>query len=77
MFDRVMFEKICGLTCTYDELKCFNSKIDEKEFDVDNSFEKYYSLDVILKCMDHTERNIKLRILPGRQGNTCKDLRGA
>lgn len=51
MFDRIMFEKICGVTCTYDELKCFNSKIDEKEFDVDNSFEKYYSLDVILNCI--------------------------
>lgn len=51
MFDKAIFEKICGLTCTYDELKYFNSKIDEKEFDVDNSFEKYYSLDVILKCI--------------------------
>ena len=51
MFDRVMFEKICGLTCTLEELKKFNSRIDEKEFDIDNSFEKYYSLDVILKCI--------------------------
>ena len=48
MFDRAMFEKICGVACTLEELKCFNSKIDEKEFDIDNSFEKYYSLDVIL-----------------------------
>ena len=51
MFDKMMFEKICGVTCTLNELKCFNSKIDEKEFDVDNSFEKYYSFDVILKCI--------------------------
>ena len=51
MFDKASFEKICSLTCTYDELKRFNSKIDEKELDVDNSFEKYYSLDVILKCI--------------------------
>ena len=51
MFDRAMFEKICGVACTLEELKCFNSKIDEKEFDIDNSFGKYYSLDVILKCI--------------------------
>ena len=52
MFDKALFEKICHVTCTWDELKRFNSKIDEKEFDVDNCFEKYYSLDPILKCID-------------------------
>ena len=51
MFDKVLFEKICNITCTLDELKGFNSKIYEKEFDVHNCFEKYYSLDVILKCI--------------------------
>ena len=51
MFDRIMLEKICGVTCTLEELKSFNYKIDEKEFDIDNPFEKYYSLDVILKCI--------------------------
>lgn len=51
MFDKAMFEKICSITCTWDELKRFNSKIDEKEFDVNNCFEKYYSLDPILKCI--------------------------
>ena len=52
MFDKEMFEKICHVTCSWDELKRFNSKIDEKEFDVNNCFEKYYSLDPILKCID-------------------------
>ena len=52
MFDKALFEKICHVTCTWDELKRFNSKIDEKEFDIDNCFEKYYSLDPILKCID-------------------------
>ena len=52
MFHKEMFEKICHVTCSWDELKRFNSKIDEKEFDVNNCFEKYYSLDPILKCID-------------------------
>ena len=51
MFDKIMFEKICNLTCSFDELKRFGSKIDEKEFDVDNCFEKYYSLETILKSI--------------------------
>jgi hypothetical protein len=59
MFDKIMFEKICKLSCTFDELKRFNSKIDEKEFDVDNCFEKYYSLDTILKCIQlHKDKRI-------------------
>ena len=51
MFDKVTFEKICNVTCTLDELKCFCSGIAKKEFDVENCFEKYYSLDAILKCI--------------------------
>ena len=50
MFDKEMFEKVCNVTCTLDELKRFNSKINEKEFDVGNCFEKYYSIDTVLKC---------------------------
>ena len=52
MFDKELFEKICNVNCTLDELTRFNTKINEKEFDVDNCFEKYYSLDPILKCID-------------------------
>ena len=51
MFDKAMLEKICSLKCTCDELKRFNSKIEKREFDVDNCFEKYYSLGSILKCI--------------------------
>ena len=51
MFDKALFEKICNVTCTFVELKRFNSKIDEKAFDTDNCFRKYYSLDSILKCI--------------------------
>ena len=59
MFDKIMFEKICKLTCTLDELKHFNSKINEKEFDAENCFEKYYSLDTILKCIKlHKDKRI-------------------
>ena len=46
-----MFEKICNATCTFDELTRFVSKINEKEFDVENCFEKYYSLYSILRCI--------------------------
>lgn len=52
MFDRILFEKICNVTCTWDELKRFNSKIDEKDFDIDDCFKKYYSINSILKCIE-------------------------
>lgn len=64
MFDKIMFEKICNLTCSFDELKRFNSKIDEKEFDTDNCFEKYYSLETILKCIQlHKDKRISEKYL--------------
>ena len=52
MFDKELFYKIQGVTCTFEELKTFVSKIDEKEFDLDNAFEKYYSLACILHAID-------------------------
>ncbi len=51
MFDKNMFEKICKLKCSIDELKSFNKSISRKEFDLDNPFEKYYALDTILNCI--------------------------
>ena len=64
MFDKIMFEKIFNLTCSFDELKHFNFKIDEKEFDVDNCFEKYYSLETILKCIQlHKDKRISGKYL--------------
>ena len=64
MFDKITFGKICNLTCSFDELKRFNSKIDEKEFDVDNCFEKYYSLETILKSIKlHKDKRISGKYL--------------
>ena len=51
MFDKNLFEKICNLSCSLKELKCFCSRIDKKEFDTDNAFSKYYSLDTVLRCI--------------------------
>ena len=51
MFDKQMYEKICAVTCTVEELDGFVCGINEKEFDLDNAFEKYYSLNVILHAI--------------------------
>ena len=51
MFDKVMFGKICGISCTLKELKGFASKMPKMEFDVEDCFEKYYSLDTILRAI--------------------------
>jgi hypothetical protein len=51
MFDNELYEKICTISCTFDELNEFNTRINEKEFDTDNAFEKYYRLETILKCI--------------------------
>ena len=52
MFDKNLFEKICKVTCTLDELKAFNHKINKKEFDLENPFAKYYNLNSILHCIN-------------------------
>ena len=48
MYDKKLFEKICNATCTFEELESFVIKIDKKEFDLDNPFEKYYDVEKIL-----------------------------
>lgn len=48
MFDKELFNKICTVTCSFEELANFVTNIDEKEFDLDDAFEKYYSLERIL-----------------------------
>lgn len=48
MFDKELFNKICTATCSFEELENFVVKIDKKEFDLDNAFAKYYSLERIL-----------------------------
>lgn len=52
MFDKNLFEKICKVTCTLDELEAFNREINKKEFDLENPFAKYYNLNSILHCIN-------------------------
>lgn len=52
MFNQELFNNICAGVCTFEELKSFVTKIDEKEFDLNNAFEKYYSLERILCVID-------------------------
>lgn len=56
MFDKELFDKICNVTCTFDELKNFTVKISEQQFDLDNAFEKYYSLDRILLAIEKYQK---------------------
>ena len=64
MFDEKMFEKICTVTCTFEELKDFAGGMDKKEFDLDNAFEKYYSLNIILYAIQqYKDKKITDRFL--------------
>ena len=58
MFDQELFEKICKVSCTCEELKEFSCDINETEFDLDNPFTKYYSLDSILQCINLYEKGV-------------------
>ena len=51
MFDKKIYEKIYTVSCTFEELRNFLSGIDKKELDLDNAFQKYYSLDCILSAI--------------------------
>ena len=51
MFDQELFEKIVSLKCTEKELKAFCIDIDQKEFDTEYAFAKYYRFDYILHCI--------------------------
>lgn len=48
MYNANLIQKICNSRCSLDELESFCSELDKKEFDLDNSFQKYYSLNAIL-----------------------------
>lgn len=50
MFDKELFEKICNVTCSQDELVGFN--LSESEFDLNNPFEKYYDVKKILLAIE-------------------------
>ena len=51
MFDKNMYKKIHTVSCTLEELKNFVSGIDKKELDLNNAFQKYYSLECILSAI--------------------------
>ena len=52
MFDKTMYEKIFTVTCTLEELENFVSCKTKKEFDLDNAFQKYYSLERIFSAIE-------------------------
>ncbi|MDE5910950.1 MAG: hypothetical protein K2H24_01310, partial [Clostridia bacterium] len=56
MYNKILFEKICNVECSFEELKQFNGKIDEQEYDLDNPFEKYYNVDRIVLAIEKYKR---------------------
>ena len=55
MYNKKLFEKICNLTCSFEELRSFVIKIDKKKFDLDNPFEKYFDVQKILFAIKRYE----------------------
>lgn len=47
MYNKKLFEKICSVTCSFEELESFVSPTDKNEFDLEKPFEKYYRLERI------------------------------
>lgn len=56
MYNKKLFEKICNVTCSFEELESFVIKIDKKKFDLDSPFEKYYDLKKILFAIQRYEK---------------------
>ena len=52
MYNKELFERICAVECFEKELEDFNKSIDKQKYDLDNPFDKYYSLDSILKALE-------------------------
>ncbi len=52
MFEKKLFEKICEAECSIKELEDFVRNIDEKDFDLDCTFEKYYDLNRIIAVIE-------------------------
>ena len=51
MYNKELFEKICSVSCSFEELESFVSGIDKREFDLDSPFEKYYNVDKIISAI--------------------------
>ena len=52
MFNKSLFDRICNVTCSFDELQDFVADINKKEFDLDNAFKKYYDVNKILLAIE-------------------------
>ena len=56
MVDKELFERIADASCSIGELADFCADLDEREFDRDDSFRKYYRLERILSAIEKCER---------------------
>ena len=56
MVDKKLLERIADATCEKAELADFCANIDEREYDLDGSFGKYYRLGRILHTIERFER---------------------
>lgn len=52
MYDKVMYEKIMKVECTYEEIMNFSCHISTTELDKENAFEKYYELSKLLLAIE-------------------------
>ncbi len=52
MFSKQLFERICNLEVTYEELESFNKNIREQEFDLEQPFEKYYRVEQFINAIE-------------------------
>ena len=52
MYNKNLMERVCKAECYDKELEAFCSCLEEHEYDVHNSFDKYYSLENILKTIE-------------------------
>lgn len=58
MFNNENFVKICNMNCTLEELEKFNMDIDNIEYDYDNSFQKYYDVNLILSAVEKYQNGV-------------------
>ena len=51
MYNKELIERICKAECHYKELEFFCSCLEEHEYDIENSFDKYYSIENIFNAI--------------------------
>ena len=56
MVDKELLERIADVACSQAELADFCANLDEREYDLDGSFQKYYRLGRILHAIERFER---------------------